>query len=271
MRTVQFELLRPDEIVEERKRCPIVFFPVGPLEWHGPHLPLGTDPLNAHSTAIRVAKKTGGVVLPPLFLGTDIVRPKEKVKYIGFDENTRIYGMDFPENSMTSLYAHEEVFSIVVRQYFTLLVKQGYKLIVIVNGHGGLSEISALKRLAEEFSHETDCRVIYTMALVDERGQSAGYGHANLMETSIMMHLYNDCVDLSTLPPKDQPLKNTRWGIIDGDTFKGMPNEDFTVRDDPRDADSELGKELIDKTVNTISKIVQINKEELNFNENRGG
>lgn len=263
MRTVQFELLRPEEIVAEKKRCPIVYFPIGPLEWHGPHLPLGTDPLNAHSTAIRVARKTGGVVLPPLFLGTDIVRPKEKLRFIGFDENIRIYGMDFPENTMPSLYAKEEVFALVVREYLAMLVKQGYKLIIIVNGHGGVSHINALKRLAEEFAYETGCRVIYTMALVDERGQNFGFGHATNVETSIMMHLFNDSVDLSTLPPKGEPLKNTRWAIVDGDTFKGMPNDDFTVRDDPRDASGELGKKLMENTVKAISEIVQKNMKEL--------
>ena len=39
-RTVQLERMRPGEILAERARCPIVYLPLGPLEWHGP----GTDP-----------------------------------------------------------------------------------------------------------------------------------------------------------------------------------------------------------------------------------
>ncbi len=69
MREVRFELMRPDEILEEKKRLPLVFLPVGPLEWHGPHLPLGTDPLIAYEIAIRLAREIGGVVLPPFYLG----------------------------------------------------------------------------------------------------------------------------------------------------------------------------------------------------------
>ena len=61
MRTVRFELLRPDEILNEKKRCSIVYLPVGPLEWHGPHLPLGTDPLIAEAISRKVAEIVGGL------------------------------------------------------------------------------------------------------------------------------------------------------------------------------------------------------------------
>ena len=39
MRTRKLELLRPDEILEEMWRCPVVYLPLAPLEWQGPHLP----------------------------------------------------------------------------------------------------------------------------------------------------------------------------------------------------------------------------------------
>ena len=61
MRTVRFELLRPSEIVAERQRFPVVFQPVSPLEWHGPHLPYGTDPLHAEYVARTTAE--GNVLL----------------------------------------------------------------------------------------------------------------------------------------------------------------------------------------------------------------
>ena len=71
MRTVQLERLRPGEILAERTRCPIVYLPLGPLEWHGPAMPFGTDPLMAQELARRAAPRTGGVVMPTLFLGTE--------------------------------------------------------------------------------------------------------------------------------------------------------------------------------------------------------
>ena len=51
MRTVQFEYLRPEEILKEQERCSIAYLPVGPLEWHGPAMPFGTDPLAAWEVA----------------------------------------------------------------------------------------------------------------------------------------------------------------------------------------------------------------------------
>ena len=51
MKETRLERLRPDEIVAEMGEVPLVYFPLGPLEWHGPHLPLGTDFLNVHRIA----------------------------------------------------------------------------------------------------------------------------------------------------------------------------------------------------------------------------
>jgi creatinine amidohydrolase len=56
MRTVRFECLRPHEILEEKERFSVAYLPIGPLEWHGPHLPIGTYPLNAEATARLVAE-----------------------------------------------------------------------------------------------------------------------------------------------------------------------------------------------------------------------
>jgi len=53
----------------------MAFPPLGPLEWHGPHLPLGVDALNAEAVAWRVAQEVGGVVLPALYVDTERERP----------------------------------------------------------------------------------------------------------------------------------------------------------------------------------------------------
>ena len=71
MRTVQLEYLRPGQIQEERARCPIVYLPVAPLEWHGPAMPFGTDPLMAQELARAAALRIGGVVMPTVFFGTE--------------------------------------------------------------------------------------------------------------------------------------------------------------------------------------------------------
>src|SRR5438445_335235 len=59
MRTVEYELMRPPEIAQARARLPLAFIPIGPLEWHGPHLPMGMDGLHAHPVAMEVSTTCG--------------------------------------------------------------------------------------------------------------------------------------------------------------------------------------------------------------------
>jgi creatinine amidohydrolase len=256
MRTVRFELLRPHEILEEKERFPVVYLPIGPLEWHGPHLPLGTDPLNAEATARLVAEQTGGVVLPTFFWGTERERKPEMLKSIGFKEDDWVVGMDFPANSMPSLYIAEDPFGVAVREYLRLLVKQKYKLIVIVNGHGGENHVETLIRLAKEFTAETESKVLYTIATRCDNG-NVDSGHANKLETSIIMHYFPNCVDLKQLPPRDVKLYNLDYAIVDDASFRGNPASDFSVNSDPRDATCELGSSTVESSVKIISNMVK--------------
>ena len=82
---VRIAYLRPNEVIEKKNEKSIIYLPIGLIEWHGPHLPLGTDAITAELCALGVAKKIGGVVLPTLFIGTERERPKEWVKNFGLD------------------------------------------------------------------------------------------------------------------------------------------------------------------------------------------
>src|SRR5437762_10561798 len=148
MRTIRFELLRPDEIIAERTRFPVVYQPIGPLEWHGPHLPYGMDPLHAETEARRIAESIGGVVMPTLFWGTERERDADMLRALGFKGDEWIVGMDFPANSMKSLYTQEDIFGVVVRARLDLLVLQQYRLLVVINGHGAANHLVTLERLA---------------------------------------------------------------------------------------------------------------------------
>lgn len=259
MRTVQLEKMRPDEILEEKKKASIVYLPLGPLEWHGPAMPYGTDPMAAEAVARKAAGITGGVVMPTLYLGTERERSPQMLDALGFEDTSQyIVGQDFPANSMKSYYTKEDVFALVVREYLRMLVQQGYQLIVIVNGHGAENQAYALERLAVEFSNETDSEVMVIMPLttLDENDQDLG--HATRLETSIQMALEAENVDLSKLPPREVKLKNSEWGIDDACTFALQPNEDKTVIYDPRDATAELGRKYIERSVEVVS--VQVSK-----------
>ena len=57
------DLTQP-EIAAQLKRNPLVIFPAGSVEQHGPHLPTGTDIYAANATAHAVADRMDGLVLP---------------------------------------------------------------------------------------------------------------------------------------------------------------------------------------------------------------
>lgn len=257
MRTVQLEYLRPGEIMAEKERCSIVYLPIGPLEWHGPAMPYGTDPLMAQELARAAARITGGVVMPTLFVGTERERPSYILEAKGFeDPNQYVIGMDVPKNPMKSFYAREDMFALIVREHLRLLVQQEYKLIVIVNGHGAWGQKGNLERLAIEFSNETASKVIVSMPDPLEEGETFDFGHGTLMETSIMRGLYDEHVELGDLPPREVPLKYTEFGIADDTVFEGRRSPGDAVIYDPRDATVELGLKFVTTAINHLVTLV---------------
>ena len=271
MRELRFERLRPAEIVAEMRQRPLIFLPVGPLEWHGPHLPLGTDPMIAHGVALRVAARVGGVVLPAFFCGTERERSPELLRNLGFKGDEWIVGMDFPANILRSLYYREEFLGILLRETLDLLVQQGYRLIVVLNGHGATNQLATVGRLSAEFTARGPARVI-TVSAWEKAGQGlSDPGHAGGDETSQMMALYPESVDLSALPPLAEPLYNVRWAIVDAPTFSGQPTADFTTRDDPRvGASVERGEESLQQSTAYIAAKVAAVLTEMGYSPREG-
>ena len=66
---VKWEEMTPAEFLEIVEQRPIVYVPLGLLEWHGDHLPLGTDFMKMYGIVLEIVKRTGGVVMPPTFYG----------------------------------------------------------------------------------------------------------------------------------------------------------------------------------------------------------
>lgn len=245
MREIRLEYMRPDQIVAERERCSIAYLAAGPLEWHGPAGPFGTDPLAAYEAARRCALAVGGVLLPPLYIGTERERKPQDLANMGFtDTQQYILGMDFPDNSVPSYYFREDIFAMVLREYVRLLVKQGYKLVVIVNGHGAAGQVESANRIAAEFNGETNTRVIVGFPAASLGFEGEDPGHATRAELSTMMAL-TDSVDLTKLPPEGEPIIMYKTGMADGSAFAGHPNADFSVTDDPRKGSAELGERYL--------------------------
>ena len=72
MRKFSIEEMSPQEISDALKETDTVIIPLGTLEQHGPHLPVGTDALIPIRIARLVAEKSSVLVAPPLYYGNSL-------------------------------------------------------------------------------------------------------------------------------------------------------------------------------------------------------
>ncbi len=259
---IRFEFLRPNQLLKRKEKCPLIFVPIGPLEYHGPHLPLGVDAINATICANEVCKRIGkGVVLPTIYFGTERERPPWLLKNLGFKSTEWIVGMDFPTVLWKSHYYQEHTLGYVVSSKIEVLIDHDYKVVIIVNGHGAQNQKDTLDRLSKHYSNTTDSKVISELAFPDESIEIMGE-HAGINETSLMLYYqreYNlgNLVDLSELPDKNTPIYYPDFSIVDSAGFSKNPDTDMMVKEDPRKATEKIGKEIFEKIVQKFLKITK--------------
>lgn len=172
---VRYEYLYPDTLDERIRQKPIAYVPIGLLEWHGGHLPLGTDGLKVHALACRLAVRTGGVVLPIVWA----TRP-------GFSGFTG-----------TLTYTHELVKRLLT-ETFNELAKIGIRLIVAVPGHGGAVQQATLRETFQAYAAAPGNPRIQVV----EDGQAARAlglrgDHGGPWETSMLQGVCPKLVDMS--------------------------------------------------------------------------
>jgi len=69
MEEVRFDRMVPSQVLARRKAFNLAYLPVGSLEWHGPHMPFGTDYMTVAYLAEESARRFGGVAFPPMYYG----------------------------------------------------------------------------------------------------------------------------------------------------------------------------------------------------------
>ena len=254
MDEIYLPLLRPGQIRERLSRTPVAFIPIGPLEWHGPHCPYGTDGLNAQHTAAEVCQRIGGVLWPTLFWGTERERRPDQLESLGFPKEAYVVGMDFPANPVPSSYCPEEILAILVRETLRQAGALGAKLAAVINCHGAENHMAMLRRLQVEISRTSGPRVyLFVPAPSDGSG-----GHADAGETSLMMHLTRS-VDLSALPTGTERLRYVDHAVVDGGGFDGKtPDHTLPEQYDPRRHSSpEHGRQGFQMACNRIEQQVR--------------
>ena len=217
MQEHQYERLRPAQVVEKRRECPVAYLPIGNLEWHGEHNPLGLDTLRMNGVLLRCAEKIGGLVFPPLYYGDN--REQALMEANAQDRDQIHLKMELPSSNFAPGYMYRTIAE-QNDMYHQLLIhiifeiaSLGFKVIVIGAGHYPLIDHA---RAAIGVAHQSLKRQRKALAwtftgyeLVRDIFEGAG-DHGGKWETSMLMALEPGLTDMSCLP-KD--LNETIIGI----------------------------------------------------------
>lgn len=211
---VRYHMLRPAQIVARRQACPVVYIPIGTIEWHGVHNPVGADTLQAEGLALMCAQQGGGLVFPPLYYGESRLEALMEANARDRDQIAAQMGLS-PDN----FTAERQPFSATEQalNYHKLLLHilaeaetLGFELGVLVAGHYPLidhARAAVLQFNQREFSKRQGMLAwaVVDYLLVRDQYENAG-DHAAGWETSHVLALHPQTVDLSLLPPKGEPL-----------------------------------------------------------------
>ncbi len=247
------EMRWPEMKALARSQC-VVVLPTGSMEQHGPHLPLQVDHFIANRLAEDLEKRMPEVlILPPLWAGASA------------------HHMDFPG----TITLRPRVFIDLLREICTCMRQHGFRRIVLLNGHGG--NRSSLEVLGQELY--TDCGfsvnvVVYWDLVPDlvkslKKSKSKGMGHSGELETSLMLYLAPQLVDMSALPEgfrSDQ--LHGRSPFLDGSRVKRYGNikehSEIGVDGFPGAASKEDGELFYNAVLGELEKVVgQIRDEQL--------
>jgi len=243
---VRYQMLRPDQIRARREACPVVYIPIGTLEWHGRHLPVGADTLQAEGLAVRCARLGGGLVFPPLYYGESRVESLMEAAAKDRAQIAEAMGLD-PANFLPDRHPFTATEQVLAYQRLLLHVlaeaeSLGFEIGVLVAGHYPL--IDHARAACQLFNQRAWSKRHGLMAwaaldylLIRDRYPDGG-DHAARWETSHLMALYPETVDLDRLAPPGEPLV----GVLG---------------EDPREASPEFGEETLQASAEVIVREVR--------------
>jgi creatinine amidohydrolase len=181
--TVRIEKMAWQQFAAAVERCPAAIIPVGALEPHGRHAPLGTDPYIAHEIALRLGEATGALVHPALPVG-----PMD----VGYEF------LDLPG----AISVDPKIVIDLIVNIGCELHRNGIRRIVLVNGHG--PNAAPLTLAAFEIRRKCGAQVgmlDWWSAAGNVVADIKGFGyatHGDEIETSLVLATpHGDEIDLS--------------------------------------------------------------------------
>lgn len=246
---ILWEELTWKDIEKKAENDAVVIIPVGSIEQHGPHLPVGTDILISSTVSCRVAEimNSNGyptLVTPSVWTGNSA------------------HHMMFP-GTISFDYS---VFDNVLKQICLSVIEHGFKKIVFINGHGGntspikvsLIEINKmLGRPAFAINYWDSAKEELKNILDTDED----IGHSGEAETSIVMALRPELIkrplDKAIGPDRPDPIEIDQRRDAMAYTFRTMEDRtDTGVIGHAPSATKEKGERILKAVTNNLAEFL---------------
>jgi creatinine amidohydrolase len=230
-RPYKAEEMTPAQFQQAMAEKPVVILATGILEWHGDHLPLGTDALKVRGLAERLAERTGAILFPQNWFGV-----------VGFDE------------MLGTVTFSKSLVKAIMTEFFENCEKMGAKLIVFLTGHYGRFQVETITEAAEEYRARSAVRIICQPEYegTDFSGLPCEPDHGDKYETSMMMVARPELVHMEHLRPSLEipsayPPRPNHWGFV-------SPTGTWTWSEDlGTTASPELGERVMEALLDHLS------------------
>ena len=236
--------LRAPEVPSALNKDSIVVLPLGAIEQHGPHLPVNTDFVVADAVSSAAVKQVGEEVNAWLLPTLPFTKSNEHAWSVG------------------TFWLSAQTFMAVIDDIARCVAMTPAKKLLFVNGHGGNSALMAMMNREVRLKHGLQTFLAHPHMPVDQGGTSAanelGMGvHGGMDETSVMLHLRPDLVDMSLavrrVPEGLAKNDQVRFG---GRVAFGWLSNDFFPEGhigDPTGATAEVGATMFASAVDGLS------------------
>ena len=197
----QIELLRPDQIEATLAIRSLIYLPLGTIEWHCYHLPVGLDALTAQELCLRAADRTGGLVWPVLYYGT------------GGGHGQFPWTVMMP--SVTEI---ETILTFTLRRLSDLGVAE----VVLFSGHFADEQLGLIDRIAVVWNAQGQGPLVRALSV--NRADILGFppDHAGLFETTLLQGIDPGLVETDRLGAAADDIdrfdpRSALWGIVGAD------------------------------------------------------